>query len=188
MRFILRCAVPMPPPKRGRHCPPGEIVLDLSERESRREDFKMTDQPGQVPNPVNFLARATAFVASLSLRQKLIGAGAIVVVVLVLMWSNGGGRDITINGYRLNEQELAYLDAVAGGQVPDGSYWLDPQSMAWGVVGNPQPMGIVGGGGQPSQGQAPHWADVGQNYRGPFGDYMSDGKCSAVNGIMVGDC
>ena len=148
----------------------------------------MTDQPRLAPSAVNILAKLTAFVASLSPRQKLIGAGAGGVIFLALMWSGGGGRDITINGYRLSEQELAYLDAVAGAQVPNGNYWLDPQSMAWGVVGNPQPMGVVGGGTQPSQGQSPHWADVGQNYRGPFGDYMSDGKCSAVNGIMVGDC
>ena len=148
----------------------------------------MTEQPGQTPTAANLLSKATSFLASLSLRQKLIGAGAIGLLVLLFALSGGGGRDITINGYRLNEQELAYLDAVAGSPVPNGNYWLDPQSMAWGIVGNAQPMGIVGGGGQTAQGQSPHWADVGQNYRGPFGDYMSDGKCSAVNGIMVGDC
>ena len=148
----------------------------------------MIDKPGQAPTTANFLSKATSFLASLSPRQKLMGAGAVGLVVLLLVLSGGGGRDITINGYRLNEQELAYLDGVAGSPVPNGNYWLDPQSMAWGVVGNPQPMGIVGGGGQTSQGQSPLWADVGQNYRGPFGDYMSDGKCSAVNGIMVGDC
>ena len=28
----------------------------------------------------------------------------------------------------------------------------------------------------------------GYNYRGPFGDAMSDGKCAFINGIPVGDC
>jgi hypothetical protein len=28
----------------------------------------------------------------------------------------------------------------------------------------------------------------GDNYRGPFGDYMSDGQCSFVNGVPVGNC
>jgi hypothetical protein len=26
------------------------------------------------------------------------------------------------------------------------------------------------------------------NRRGPFGDYMSDGQCSFVNGVPVGRC
>ena len=77
----------------------------------------MTDQPRLAPSAVNILAKLTAFVASLSPRQKLIGAGAVGVIFLALMWSGGGGRDITINGYRLSEQELAYLDAVAGAHV-----------------------------------------------------------------------
>ena len=146
----------------------------------------------QATSPLSsFFAQVSAFVARLTARQKLIGGAAIVAAIVVFLLAGSlAGREITINGYRLSEQEVAYLDAIAGGQVPSGNYWLDPQTMAWGVVGNAQPMGVIGYGGAQAgaQGQAPHWADVGQNYRGPFGDYMSDGKCSAVNGILVGDC
>lgn len=149
----------------------------------------MTDTNQNVDPPASPFAKASAFIAALSPRTKLIGAGVIAAVVLALAFSSaGGGRVITINGYQLNSDEIAYLDAVAGGRVPDGNYWLDPQSMAWGIVGDPQPRGVIGYGGGQSAGQPPHWSEVGQNYRGPFGDYMSDGKCSAVNGIMVGEC
>jgi hypothetical protein len=140
------------------------------------------------------LSRVTALLGTLTTRQKMIGGGVIagVFVLLLALSSMGGGGDggraITINGQRMTNEQVAYLDMLAGGNVPDGNYWLDPQSGLWGIVGNPQPMGQIGGGGQ-AQGGAPHWADVGQNYRGPFGDYMSDGQgCSAVNGILVGNC
>ena len=149
----------------------------------------MTDTNQNVRPPGSPIAKASAFISALSPRTKLIGAGVIAAVLLALVFSSaGGGRVITINGYQLSPDEIAYLDAVAGGQVPDGNYWLDPQSMAWGIVGDPQPRGVIGYGGGQSAGQPPHWSEVGQNYRGPFGDYMSDGKCSAVNGIMVGEC
>ena len=95
------------------------------------------------------------------------------------------GRHVMINGYRLSEQEIAYVEQALGGKVPNGDYWLDPRTMAWGYVGNPQPMGVLGGG-QSQDWQS--WYDVGQNYRGPFGDYMSDGQCSFVNGEPVGNC
>lgn len=38
------------------------------------------------------------------------------------------------------------------------------------------------------QAPPPQWGDVGQNHRGPFGDYMSDGQCSFVNEQPVGNC
>jgi hypothetical protein len=148
----------------------------------------MTDQPKPASPSTDVVANVKAFLASLSPRQKLIGAGAIAAVVLLLALSAPFGQEriITINGYRLGEQEIAYLDAIAGGRVPDGHYWLDPQTMAWGIVGNPQPMGVIGYGG--AGGGPQHWSEVGQNYRGPFGDYMSDGQCSFVNGVAVGNC
>jgi hypothetical protein len=152
----------------------------------------MSDQPSGQPQPApagDVLANVKAFLAQLSPRQKMIGGAIVAAVVLLFLFAGvSGGREITINGYRLGEQELAQLDAIAGTRVPDGHYWLNPQTMAWGVVGSPQPMGVIGYGGYGGQGGAPQWGQVGQNYRGPFGDYMSDGNCSFVNGVAVGNC
>ncbi len=136
----------------------------------------------------SFVSGLLSALAGLSTRTKIIAAGAVVLLVLVYGLSASGGRSITINGQQLNAEQIAYLDGIAGGTVPDGNYWLDPTTMAWGVVGDPQPRDIIGYGGGQSSAQGQHWSEVGQNYRGPFGDYMSDGKCSAVNGVMVGDC
>ena len=145
------------------------------------------------PNTLSaWLARCAAFIAGLSPRQKLVGsvAGAAVIVVILLATAlTGGERVITINGYRLSQQEVAYLDMMAGGEVPSGNYWFNPQANAWGMVGNAEPMGQVDPyATMQDQGAAPQWGDVGQNYRGPFGDYMSDGQCSFVNGVPVGNC
>lgn len=116
------------------------------------------------------------------------GAGA--VLVALLFFAQYGPltvRSVSINGYRLSPQEIAYVEQSLGTKVPNGDYWFDPSTMAWGVVGNSQPMGVLGYGGGGSQNWR-QWYDVGQNYRGPFGDYMSDGQCSFVNGEPVGNC
>ena len=152
----------------------------------------MNDQPQQ-QRPFrldDLVSRARAYIASLTPRQRWIGAGVIAAVVLVLVFTSGaGGRHVTINGYTLSNQQIAYLDATVGGHIPKGDYWLDPQSMALGVVGNPQPLGNIGyAQGGPMQAGQQQWYDVGQNYRGPFGDYMSDGQCSYVNEVPVGNC
>ncbi len=55
----------------------------------------------------------------------------------------------------------------------------------WGI-GNPLMQGYISGG--QAQGGSPADNYSGDNYRGPFGDYLSDGNCSFVNGIPVGDC
>jgi hypothetical protein len=154
----------------------------------------MTDQPRPSLNPAQLVARGRAFIDSLSPRQKLIGGGVIVLVFVLLLIVTGNRepeRYIYINGYLLSQQEAAYLDASMGARVPNGHYWLDPQSMSWGAVGNAQSMGAMGyydPGQMQMQAPAQQWYDAGQNYRGPFGDYMSDGQCSFVNEVPVGNC
>jgi hypothetical protein len=95
-------------------------------------------------------------------------------------------RFIWVNGKRMAPAEIAYLERLRCGPIPDGRYWLDVGSGIWGYANNPRPQGHIsdncyrapsGGGG----GQA-------MNRRGPFGDYMSDGQCSFVNGVPVGRC
>lgn len=187
-------------------------------------------------------AQTLTYFAALTAPQRWIGGGVLAVLLLMLVVTSvSGGRNISVNGQRLSEQEIAYFDASFGARVPDGQYWFDPNSMQFGMVGAAQPMGAVGGGKPQSQygvvgdygarqqmqarqydqqmqqqqyeqmlaqqqyeqmlaqqyqqqmqaqqqQQQQSWGDVGQNDRGPFGDYMSDGECSFVNGIPVGNC
>lgn len=52
-------------------------------------------------------------------------------------------RQVVVNGTHLGPTELAWLDALNGGLVPDGRYWLDLDSGAWGYEGGPT-AGVLG--------------------------------------------
>ena len=91
-------------------------------------------------------------------------------------------RYVVVNGLVMTAQDLYVLDRLAGYYIPNGNYWLDPNTGVWGYAGNPYPQGRIGGGG----GGGPNYS--GDLDRGPFGTYMSDGNCSFVNGVPVGNC
>ncbi len=91
-------------------------------------------------------------------------------------------RYVVVNGVVMTAQDLYALDRLAGYYIPNGNYWLDPNTGVWGYAGNPYPQGRIGGGG----GGGPNYS--GDLDRGPFGTYMSDGNCSFVNGVPVGNC
>ena len=94
-------------------------------------------------------------------------------------------RYVVVNGVLMTAQDLYVLDRLAGYYIPNGNYWLDPNTGVWGYAGNPYPQGQIGGGGG-GYGGAPNYS--GDLDRGPFGTYMSDGNCSFVNGVPVGNC
>ena len=90
-----------------------------------------------------------------------------------------GERIVIINGELLNGDQLALLDEINCAVVPDGNYWLDGESGAWGYAGNPYPQGVVG-------------ADCGGGYAsnngsgGRSGEYYSNSQ-NGYGGV-VGDC
>lgn len=63
-------------------------------------------------------------------------------------------RVVSVNGQYLNGQQLMALDQLVGAYVPNGHYWLNTQTGAWGYVGSPIIQGYLGGGhvrrGRPS--------------------------------------
>ena len=108
-------------------------------------------------------------------------------------------RMVIVNGQPLSPQELYVLDSMNGAHVPNGAYWLDFNTGVWGYAGDPTPRGIVGAGAGYGGGQAGGYGGgnagaagsglyAGQLDRGPFGTYMSDGNCSFVSGVPVGNC
>ncbi len=60
-------------------------------------------------------------------------------------------RSVIINGTLLNAAQIRQLEQVACAPIPDGAYWLNMQSGAWGYAGNPAVMGHVGDACQRSQ-------------------------------------
>ena len=54
-------------------------------------------------------------------------------------------RLVVVNGQRLNDAQVAQLARLNCSPVPDGHYWLDLRSGAWGHAGGP-PQGRLGDG------------------------------------------
>lgn len=55
-------------------------------------------------------------------------------------------RFVFVNGVRLSDGEIAAFDRRQCATIPNGSYWLNTQTGAWGYAGNPQVQGVVGDG------------------------------------------
>lgn len=93
-------------------------------------------------------------------------------------------RFIWVNGDRMGPAQIAQMDRLHCGMVPNGHYWFNHRSGIWGYRGDPRPRGHISDNcRRASAGGSGHVLD-----RGPFGTYMSDGKCSFVNGVPVGRC
>ncbi len=122
-----------------------------------------------------------------SITRTFAAALIMALVGLTSVTADAQMRMVIVNGQMLMPQELALLDQLSGGYVPNGAYWLNMQTGVWGYAGDPTPRGQIGGGAaNGGGGRAPNYS--GALDRGPFGTYMSDGNCSFVNGVPVGNC
>ena len=118
-----------------------------------------------------------------SLVSRSLVAIALCLALAAVVPADAQQRYVVVNGALMSPQDLYVLDRMAGYYIPNGEYWLDPNTGVWGYAGNPYPQGRIGGGGG---GGGPNYS--GDLDRGPFGTYMSDGNCSFVNGVPVGNC
>jgi hypothetical protein len=53
-------------------------------------------------------------------------------------------RMIIVNGQRLNDAQVATLEQRACTRIPNGAYWLDLRTGAWGYANNPRVQGVFG--------------------------------------------
>lgn len=53
-------------------------------------------------------------------------------------------RAVIVNGQRASDSQVASLEQRACTRIPNGNYWLDPQSGAWGYAGDPRVRGVLG--------------------------------------------
>lgn len=53
-------------------------------------------------------------------------------------------RAVIINGQRATDTQVAYLEQRACTRIPNGNYWVDPQSGAWGYAGDRRVRGVLG--------------------------------------------
>jgi len=94
-----------------------------------------------------------------------IGATAFALALLASAAAQAQSRWIFVNGQRLSDAQVFALARMNCSDIPNGSYWLEPRSGAWGYAGNPVTQGVIGQGCSGGQ------ADAGINQdgtRGPF--------------------
>jgi hypothetical protein len=62
------------------------------------------------------------------------------------MWSDAvaQSRWVFVNGQRLHDAQVAALVRTNCGDIPDGAYWLNTRTGAWGYAGNPTVQGVFG--------------------------------------------
>ena len=83
------------------------------------------------PSVERFPARAA--VAVLTLVLTLCATGA-----------NAQSSNVFVNGLHLTDREAQVLAQQACTSIPDGAYWLNVQTGAWGYVGKPRAQGRLG--------------------------------------------
>jgi hypothetical protein len=53
-------------------------------------------------------------------------------------------RWVLVNGQRLSDAQIATLARSNCRDIPNGAYWLNTQTGAWGYAGNPTVQGVFG--------------------------------------------
>lgn len=79
--------------------------------------------------------RAHGLVVSLAIAFSVVGTNA-----------SAQSRWVFVNGERLNDAQVANLARMNCSDIPNGSYWLNTQTGAWGYARNPQVQGVIGDG------------------------------------------
>ncbi|MGZ5095438.1 MAG: hypothetical protein ACXWCY_25180 [Burkholderiales bacterium] len=71
-------------------------------------------------------------------------------IVMFVGWLALGGaasaqtRSVIVNGQRVSDAQVAYLEHRACTAIPNGRYWLNLQTGAWGYAGHARVQGVLG--------------------------------------------
>jgi hypothetical protein len=83
--------------------------------------------------------------------MKLLGLAVLLTATLLASAAQAQTRLVIVNGQRLNDEQVAYFDRVQCARIPNGRYWLNTTTGAWGYAGNPIIQGYLGGGCRSNQ-------------------------------------
>ena len=84
-------------------------------------------------------------------------------------------RYVFVNGQRMSDSQIAVLAQRQCAYIPNGSYWLNTRTGAWGYAGNPQVQGVIGDGCRSSAGPG-----GGENHDGTHGPYATVRRAQEV--------
>ncbi len=76
--------------------------------------------------------------------MRSISVAAVVAPMLLAMAGAAHAeRWVVVNGALLSDSQIALLEAVSCGPIPDGAYWLDTGTGVWGFADDPTPQGHI---------------------------------------------
>jgi len=91
-------------------------------------------------------------------------AAALIFGLLLSAQAPAQSRWVVVNGQRLSDAQIAALARSNCRDIPNGAYWLNPQTGAWGYAGNPAVQGVFG----EACGSRPGGVVNADNTHGPF--------------------
>ena len=91
-----------------------------------------------------------------SLCARLLAPAVATAFFLTAVAATAQSRWVFVNGERMSDAQVAELDRLQCVAIPNGAYWLNKQTGAWGYAGNPRVQGVFGercaGGAGPAGG------------------------------------
>ncbi|MCB1886004.1 MAG: hypothetical protein KDH20_00230 [Rhodocyclaceae bacterium] len=66
------------------------------------------------------------------------------VLSLTIGTAHAQSREVFVNGQRLTSAQLNGLQRMHCARIPDGAYWLNTRTGAWGYAGNGRVQGYLG--------------------------------------------
>lgn len=77
-------------------------------------------------------------------RWRSVAALAAVGLMTIASTATAQTRWVIVNGARLSDAQVAQLARIQCTDIPNGAYWLNERTGAWGYAGNPQVQGHLG--------------------------------------------
>jgi hypothetical protein len=82
-------------------------------------------------------------IAALVIMKRV--ASTLLVLAAIAFPVHAQTRLVVVNNQRLNDVQIAQLDRIQCAHIPNGFYWLNLVTGAWGYAGNPAIQGYLGG-------------------------------------------
>ena len=84
-----------------------------------------------------------------TLLQRLMHGRRLVPALAIALCLTGAAasaqsRWVFVNGQRMSDAQVAELDRLQCVAIPNGAYWLNSRTGAWGYAGNPRVQGAFG--------------------------------------------
>jgi len=114
-------------------------------------DLRLEKEPTFLDLPVFFLSPSEKKEGVMKSYPRKIRAihpltllAALFFLLLTTSLSLAQSRRVFVNGIRMTDRQVAQLEYYACTPIPNGSYWMNTATGAWGYMGNPRVQGYYG--------------------------------------------